>query len=90
MTAAMAAGVRLRSPAVDLPPLPATAASVGSPGWVGVGGWSVRGGEAAALTSALRRRYGGLCACGDAVSGYTRPKDGAGARLMQCSGVRVR
>ena len=85
-TAAAGALARLIIPAVHPLRLVAMGASVGPPVRLGVGGQGVHDYLLAALTSALRQRWGSLYACWDAVSGQRRARDGVDLSPVQRGG----
>ena len=87
-TATTAAAARPSSPGVEPLWLASTAASVGPPVRVGVGGWGVHGYLSAMLTSALRWLGGSLYACWEAVSGCSRGRDGVHVRPVQLGGCQ--
>ena len=85
-TAVAGAVARPTMPAIHPLRLVATAASVGPLVRLGVGGQGVHDYLLAALTSALRQRWGSLYACWDAVSGQRRARDGVDLSPVQRGG----
>ena len=87
-TAEPGVAARPSSPGVEPLRLATMAASVGPPGEGKSGPFGVHGSLSAALTRALRRRYGSLYTCWDAVSGCSHARDGMHVRPVRLGGFQ--
>ena len=85
-TVAASAAAASCTTAVEPLRLTAVAAHIEPPARLGVVGEGVHGCPEATVGSALGRRYSSLFACGDAVSGCTRARDGVHTRRERHGG----